>query len=105
MVKRRRCQEKRYGILFTCLAVCAVNIKVVHGMDTDSFIHALRRFMSRRGRPQEMKSDNGTNFVGGNRELKEAINQWNKDKLHQHFLQQEIKLIPNPPKSSHVGGV
>ena len=105
MVKRKRCQEKRYGILFTCLAVRAVHIEVIHGMDTDSFIHALRRFMSRRGRPQEMRSDNGTNFVGGNRELKEAINQWNKDKLHQHFLQQEIKWIPNPPKASHMGGV
>ena len=105
MVKRRRCQEKRYGVIFTCLAVRAVHIEVIHGMDTDSFIHALRRFMSRRGKPQEMRSDNGTNFVGGNRELKEAIDQWNQDKLHQHFLQQEIKWIPNPPKASHMGGV
>ena len=99
MVKRRRCQEKRYGVIFTCLAVRAVHIEVVHGMDTDSFIHALRRFVSRRGKPKEMRSDNGTNFVGGNRELKEAIDQWNHDKLHQHFLQQEIKWIPNPPKA------
>ena len=105
MVKRRRCQEKRYGVIFTCLAVRAVHIEVIHGMDTDSFIHALRRFMSRRGKPQEMRSDNGTNFVGGNRELQEAIDQWNQDKLHQHFLQQEIKWIPNPPKASHMGGV
>ena len=73
-------------MIFTCLAVRAVHIEVIHGMDTDSFSHALRRFMSRRGKPQEMRSDNGTNFVGGNRELKEAIDQWNQDKLHQHFL-------------------
>ena len=52
-----------------------------------------------------MRSDNGKNFVGGNRELKEAIDQWNQDKLNQHFLQHEIKWIPNPPKASHMGRV
>eukprot|EP00794_Sanderia_malayensis_P001724 gene1724-biopygen1574 len=74
-------------------------------MDTDSYIHALRRFVARRGKPHEIRSDNGTNFVGGNRELKEAISQWNKEKLRQYLSQQEIKWIPNPPKASHMGGV
>ncbi len=105
MVKRRRCQEKRYGVIFTCLAIRAIHIEVIHSMDTDSFIHALRRFVARRGKPHEIRSDNGTNFVGGNRELKESINQWNENKLHQYFRQQEIRWIHNPPKASHMGGV
>ena len=92
--------RKKYGVLFICLVIRAVHIEISHSMDTDSFFHALGPFIiARRRKPHEMRSDNGTNFVGGNRELKEAVQQWNKDKLHLHFLQQEIKWIPNPPKT------
>ncbi len=59
-VRRSRSQVKRYGVLFTCLAVRAVHIEVANNLDTDSFINALRRFVARRGQPEEIWSDNGT---------------------------------------------
>ena len=42
-------------------------------MDTESSINALRRFISRGGRPGEISSDNGGNFVKGKKELREAF--------------------------------
>lgn len=42
-------------------------------LDTDSFINAFRRFVSRRGIPQEIWSANGTKFVGGEHEMQEAV--------------------------------
>ena len=42
-------------------------------LSTDSFILALRRFMSRRGYPKSIITDNGTNFVGAQRDLSEAL--------------------------------
>lgn len=65
---------KRYGVLFTCLAIRAIHIEVVPSLDTDSFINALRRFAARRGQVWELRSDNGTNFVGAERELRNALN-------------------------------
>ena len=65
-VKRFRKTEKRYCCLFTCLVTRAVHIEVAHTLEADSFIMALRRMMSRRGKPQMIYSDNGTNFVGAN---------------------------------------
>ena len=50
---------KRYGVLFTCLSIRAIHIEVAHSLDTESFINALRRFVSRRGTPEEIRSDNG----------------------------------------------
>ncbi|KAK6175033.1 hypothetical protein SNE40_013574 [Patella caerulea] len=69
MVKRGRSELKRWGCIFTCLACRAVHLEILHTMDTDSFINGLRRFIARRGCPVEIRSDNGSNFVGGNKEL------------------------------------
>ena len=44
-------------------------IKVASDLSTDFFINVLRRFIARRGQPDEIFSDNGTNFVGAKRVL------------------------------------
>ena len=103
-VKRGRSEVKRYGCIFTCMSTRAVHIEVAHSLDTDSFINALQRFIARRGKPSHIRSDNGTNFVGANNEMKSAIKEWNKDKIHCHLLQQGIDWHFNTPTASHMGG-
>jgi hypothetical protein len=49
-----------------------------------------------------MCSDNGTNFVGAERELFHAINQ---DQVKEQMLQKNIDWIFNPPAASHMGGI
>jgi hypothetical protein len=104
-VKRLRKTEKRYGCLFTCLVTRAVHIKIAYTLDTDSYIMALRRMISRRGKPQRILSDNGTNFVGANRELRECLQNWNKGKINEEMVQQEVEWHFNPPAAPHFGGV
>ena len=96
---------KRYGVIFTCLALRAIHLEVASSLETDSFINALRRFTARRGQVKELRSDNGTNFVGAHRELKEAIQGWNQAQIHSEMLQKGIDWIFNPPAGSHHGGV
>ena len=72
-VKRGRGREKRYGCLFTCLTTRAVHIETADTLDTNSFINCLYRFMARRGEPRLIRSDNGTNFVGAERELRKEM--------------------------------
>ena len=64
---------KRYGIIFICMTVRAIHLELTNDLSTDSFIMALRRFKSRRGHVQVIRSDNGTNFVGAASELKDAF--------------------------------
>lgn len=79
-VRRGRSVVKRYGVLFTCLSIRAIHIEVAHTLDSNSFINALRRFIARRGQPIQMRSDNGGNFVRGEKELREAVRDWSQDK-------------------------
>ena len=72
-VKEGRREVKRYGTLFTCMASCAIHIEVAQSMETDSFLQALRCVINRRGPIRELRSEQGTNFVGVENELKRAI--------------------------------
>lgn len=103
-VKSRRSIVKRYGVMFTCLSIRAVHIEVASSLDIDSFINTLRRFIARRGQVLEIRSDNGTNFVGAERELRQAIEGWNHSRINNMLLQKNIKWVFNPPAGSHHGG-
>ena len=102
-VKRSRC--KRYGCIFTCLTTRAVHIEITHSLDTDSMINALRRFICIRGCPGLLRSDHGTNFVRGNKELNQAMEDWNQHKINEFCIQRKIECIFNAPSASHMNGV
>ena len=50
-------------------------------------------------------SDNGTNLVGAERVLREAILGWNQAQIHDELRQRDIQWSFNPPAASHTGGV
>ena len=102
-VRRNRSLVKRYGVIFTCKTTRAVHVEIAHSLDTDSFLLALRLFIARRGQVQELRSDNGTYFTSGERELQESIQAWNHDKIHEQMLQRNIKWSFSPPYGSHHG--
>ena len=104
LVKQGRSLVKRWGCIFTCMTVRAVHLEVLHSLSTDSFISALRRFIGRRGKIGHLYSDNGSNFVGANRVLKEALKEWNMGKISNFLLQNEIEWSYNTPLASHFGG-
>ena len=104
-VKRGRSLLKRYGVIFTCLTSRAVHLEVAHSLDTDSCINALRRFICRRGPVSNLRSDNGTNFIGANKELKQSLAALNNAKIQDALIQDGIKWSFNTPSASHQGGV
>ena len=101
LVKRGRSREKRYGCLFVCLATRAT--QVLHSLETDTFLNGLMRFAARRGFPEPMYSDNGTNFVGSEQELRENIKLQRDDKVQGVLPAKHIDWHFNPPAASHMG--
>lgn len=104
LVRRGRATIKRYGVIFTCLAIRAVHLEVASSLDTDACLNAIRRFVARRGQVKEMYSNNGTNLKAADAELKQGIKQWNSSHVAKHLQQKGISWHFNPPAGSHHGG-
>ena len=102
---RGKRREKRYLCLFTCLATRAVHLEMAYGLDTDSFLNAFYRMASHRGLPEEMYSDNGTNFKGADAELKLLVRELDENKIYQSIANKGVTWHFNPPLAPHFGGV
>ncbi|XP_043264181.1 uncharacterized protein LOC122404312 [Colletes gigas] len=103
---RGKTAHKAYIAVFICFATRAVHIELVHDYTTSAFLAALDRFIARRGVPSCMFSDNGTNFVGADRELKEHFNTvYQTPEMRTKCGQKGIKWRFNPPSAPHFGGM
>ena len=80
-------------------------MKVTESFETDSFISGLCIFTRKRETPKMIRSDNGMNSSGREREIREASNNWNKQKIEVFLHQNNIKWKFNFSGASHVGGV
>ena len=101
----RRTTEKKWGFLFTCLTTRAVYVEVVPFMNTSSFVMGVERFVSRRGTPAMIWSDNGTKFIGAEKELRECMRKWNTLNIAIELAHKGIKWSFNPPSAPHQGGI
>ena len=88
-------------MLFTCMCVRAVHIQVFESMTSSSLINVIRRFFSLRGELQQIRSGQGTNFIGACKKLKIGILD---PQLNKYLQEQKCSWIFNPPHSSHMGG-
>ena len=97
----------RHPTLFLAIMLSsrAIHIEVSNSLDTDSFIHALRRFIARRGPIQQIRCDNGTNFIGAKLELDKACGKMHHAVIRNRMHQAGIEWVFNPPAAGHMGGV
>ncbi|KAG1656183.1 hypothetical protein GQR58_024091 [Nymphon striatum] len=70
---------KHYICLFSCATTRAIHLELADSLYTEEFIICFRKFISRRGIPQKMYSDNATNFVKASKDsfITSKRIQWN----------------------------
>lgn len=95
---------KAYIAIFVCMAVKAIHIEPVSDQTSAAFIAALRRFTARRGRPANIYSDNGTNFVGASRELVD-MSMEEQERVNFELLNTNISFHFSPAGSPHFNGL
>ncbi|EYC18264.1 hypothetical protein Y032_0028g1766 [Ancylostoma ceylanicum] len=102
---QREEEAKRYVVLFTCLVTRLVHLEVATDLSARSFIFTLKRFITRRGVPQKIISDNGTNFQLAETLLSKDCE--NDDGDHSSLFLAKHKISWNfiPPSSPWMRGV
>ncbi|CAG7726949.1 unnamed protein product [Allacma fusca] len=100
---------KGYICLFICFVTRAVHLELVSSLTSEGFIATLKRFASRRGKPEVIFSDNGTNFVGANRELKDlwelSKSSAERESVAFHLSKEGISWRFSPPGAPNFGGL
>ena len=76
---KRRTYGKCYGVIFNCMCTRAVHLDLAPDYSTETFLLVLRRFVSLRGYPAKLYSDNGPQLVAADKELKDITKNWNWD--------------------------
>uniref|UniRef100_A0A1I7VZ55 Integrase catalytic domain-containing protein n=1 Tax=Loa loa TaxID=7209 RepID=A0A1I7VZ55_LOALO len=61
-IKHNNEKFKRWIALFTCFTTRAIHLELVENLSAESFMYVLRRFISRRGCPKLVLSDNASQF-------------------------------------------
>ena len=95
---------KHYGVLSTCLNTRAVHLELAVDYSTMEFLQTLRRFFAIRGQPALMISDNGTQLVGAERELREMIQGWDKKELKEYSAEKGMEWRFITPTAPHHNG-
>ena len=68
-----RCNEKTWDIVYKCMTYRCSHLDLLESLDADAIPMPIRSFIALQGKSFEHLSDNGTNFIGGDRELQEAF--------------------------------
>ena len=77
---------KRWGALYACMVTRAVYLALATSLSADDFLLALRRFIGVYGKPKQMFSDSGTNFVEAERDLRQPVEELQASVKFQNFL-------------------
>lgn len=95
--------EKAYICLFVCFITRAIHLELVTDLTSNAYLLALKRFISRRGKPYEIYSDNGKTFVGALKEFSKILD--NNSDILDFTTNNNIRFKFIPSYTPQWGGI
>lgn len=96
---------KAWVVVFVCLKTRAVHLDFVNDLKSSSFIACYEEFVARRGRCYKLYSDNGTSFVGAEKEISRAYKKWQQDGTVDSVARRGTSWNFMTPAAPHQGGI
>ena len=75
-----RAKMKTWPVIFCCLNTSAIHIKLLHSYSAQAFMLGWNKFVSIRGRPNFVYSDQGTQLSAGAKSIA-ATDEWDWKKI------------------------
>ncbi|XP_075163053.1 uncharacterized protein LOC142235680 [Haematobia irritans] len=100
--------QKGYAAIFVCLSTRAIHLEVCSELSSEAFLSTFTRFVGRRGFPKKVFSDNGTNFVGAARSLRNEYKEFLKSaekSVVEKYAMHSFSWHFIPPHTPHMGGL
>ena len=95
---------KHYVVLFTCLNTRAVHLEMAVDCTTMELMQVLRRFLSIRGFPAIILSDNGSQMTGAAKELRDMVINLKGDQLREFCSERSIQWVFTTPAAPNPNG-
>ena len=99
---------KTYLAVFVCFSTKAAHLEVVSDATTEAFLACLRRFVSRRGLPAHIHSDNGElprSTTGSQRVLHTPGASIHTVAITTYLLNHTVQWHATPERAPHFGGL
>ncbi|KAI5727516.1 hypothetical protein M8J77_003259 [Diaphorina citri] len=98
---------KAYIAIFVCMSTRCMHLELVTSLTTEACLAALDRFISRRGLPTHLVSDNGTNYRGSARHISDvqAFLKASDSHVHKFLADREISWSFHPPGAPNFSGL
>lgn len=103
--KSRSSKRKCWIAIFVCMVTRAIHIDIVTDASSAAFIACFDRFVARRGHCNKLYSDNGSSFVGAEKEIKAAYANWHSPAVQEHVNKARTKWVFMKPSAPHQGGI
>lgn len=97
--------DKGYVAVFVCMRTRAVHLELVSTLTTEAFLAAFSRFTHRRGKIEELWSDNATTFQGADAEMQQIQQIWLQAAQSNAMNNKGVQWHFIPPTAPHMGGL
>jgi hypothetical protein len=106
---RKPTYRKAYVAVLVCLVTKSCHIELVSDLSAEAFLATLRRFVSQRGKPTQIWSDNATCFRRTDKDLRELYRLLQRPDITESVMNfcssQGIQWKFSPPIGPHHGSV
>ena len=102
---KKKTTKKVWGVIFTCASTRAVYMDLTEDYSTDEILTTIRKFVSVRGCPSEMISDQGSQLISAAKEIAELVKDWDWASVASWAATERMKWTVVPAEGQHQNGL